>query len=146
MTTKILKAYNIPPSIVRTISKLYGNTRVKVIIPGGETEHFEVKAGILQGDMLAPYLSAIILDYVMHRTYGGKEEKLGFKLPKQRSRQHQAVIVTDLDYADDLLLLTEKADQAQEMLNRLGQESEKVELYCNAKKMELLIFNHEMCQ
>ena len=49
-----------------------------VITPDGETDYFEVKAGVLQGDTLAPYLFAITLDYVMRKTYNGREEDLGF--------------------------------------------------------------------
>ena len=46
---------------------MYENTRAKVISPDGETEMFEIKAGVLQGDTLAPYLFAIVLDYVMRK-------------------------------------------------------------------------------
>ncbi|XP_029648391.1 uncharacterized protein LOC115222343 [Octopus sinensis] len=80
----------------------------------------------------------------MCRRYENKEEELGFKLHRQRSRWHQAVTVTDLNYADDLALLTERTDQAQEVLSRLEQESGKVGLYCNANKTELQVFSHEM--
>ena len=86
MMIKILEAYNISPRILRVISKHYENTRANVIIPNGETEYFEVKTGELQGDTLAPYLFAIVLDYVMCKTYMGREEELGFRLHRQRSR------------------------------------------------------------
>ncbi|XP_014779467.1 uncharacterized protein LOC106875731 [Octopus bimaculoides] len=135
---KILKAYDIPPRILRAISKLYEDTGAKVITLDGETENFEIK-----DNALAPYLFAVVRDYAMCRTCVGKEE-LRFKLLMQRSRQHQAVTVTDLDYADDLALLTERTDQAQEVLSRLEQESGKVGLYCNANETELQVFNHEM--
>ena len=32
------------------------NTKVKVRSPDGDTEYFEIVAGLLQGDTLAPYL------------------------------------------------------------------------------------------
>ena len=35
---------------------LYKNTKVKVCSPDGDTEYFDIVAGILQGDTLAPYL------------------------------------------------------------------------------------------
>ena len=94
---KIFEVYGIPRTILRAITKLYENTRAKVITPDCETKHFEVTAGVLQGDTLAPYLFAIVLDYVMRKTYKGREEELGFRLHRQRSRQHQAVIVTAID-------------------------------------------------
>ena len=143
MLMKILKAYDVPPRMLRAISKLYENTRAKVITPDGETEYFEVKAGVLQGDTLAPYLFAIVLDYVMCKTYNGREEELGFQLHRQGSRRHPAITVTDLDFADDLALLTVQIEQAQEIMSRLEQEAERVGLHCNAKKTELQVFNHE---
>ena len=88
MMMKILQAYDTPPNMLRAIGKLYENTRAKVITPDGETDYSEVKAGVLQGDKLAPYLFAIILDYVMRNTYNGREKDLGFKLHRQRSRRH----------------------------------------------------------
>ena len=69
----------------------------------------------------------------MRKTYNGREEDLGFKLHRQKSRRHQAVTVTDLDFADDLALEIYKA---QEVLSRLEQGAEKVGLFCNAKKTE----------
>ena len=41
------------------------NTKVKVRSPDGDTEYFDIVAGVLQGDTLAPYLFIICLDYVL---------------------------------------------------------------------------------
>jgi hypothetical protein len=60
---KILKAYGVPPNLLRAIKEIYTNTRAKVITPDGETEEFDILAGVLQGDTLAPFLFVIILDY-----------------------------------------------------------------------------------
>ena len=38
---KILKAYNVPPRLLRTISKLYKNTRTKVITPSEKLSIFK---------------------------------------------------------------------------------------------------------
>ena len=56
---KILLAYGIPKKIVDLISLLYTNTSAQVITPDGKTEFFEILAGVLQGDTLAPYLFVI---------------------------------------------------------------------------------------
>ena len=82
MMMTILKAYDVPPRLLAAISKLYENTRARVITPDGETEFFQIIAGVLQGDTLDPYLFAIVLDYVMRKTYQGREEELGFHLQK----------------------------------------------------------------
>ena len=41
---------------------LYRNTKVKVRSPDGDTEYFDIVAGVLLGDTLAPYLFIICLD------------------------------------------------------------------------------------
>ena len=62
---QILLAYCIPKETVAAITILYRNTKVKVRSPDGDTEYFDIVAGILQGDTLAPYLFIICLDYVL---------------------------------------------------------------------------------
>ena len=66
---------------------------------------------------------------------------LGFTLQRQRSRRVPAILVTDLDFADDLALISEEKEQAQDVLHRLEKEAENVGLYCNAKKTEVQAFN-----
>ena len=45
------------------ISILYKDTEAQVITPDGDTEFFEILAGVLQGDTLAPFLFIIVLHY-----------------------------------------------------------------------------------
>ena len=65
---------------------MYKDIQAGVITPDGETEIFDIIAGVLQGDTLAPYLFAIVLDYVLRKTIDGREEELGFHL-KRKSRR-----------------------------------------------------------
>ena len=110
---KILRAYfHIPEDLVTAVSKLYENTQARVLSPDGETDLFNIVAGVIQGDTLAPYLFAIVLDYAMRRAIEGKETELGFELERRRSRRHPAVAICDLDFADDIALLSEEIDQA----------------------------------
>ena len=53
---QILLAYGIPKETIAAITILYRNTKVKVRSPDGDTEYFDIVAGVLQGDTLAPYL------------------------------------------------------------------------------------------
>ena len=61
----ILRAYGLPKETVAAIMILYKNTKVKVRSPDGDTEYFDTVAGVLPGDMLAPYPFIICLDYVL---------------------------------------------------------------------------------
>ena len=44
---------------------LYSNMKVKVRSPDGDTHFFDIVAGVLQGDKLAPYLFIICQDYIL---------------------------------------------------------------------------------
>ena len=44
---------------------LYTNNSATVLSPDGETESFDIKAGILQGDTLAPFLFIMAVDYIL---------------------------------------------------------------------------------
>jgi len=138
---KILKAYDVPPNLLNAIIKMYEGTRAKVISPDGETDFFDILAGLLQGDTLAPYLFIMLLDYVLRNTFDGREEELGFKLHRRMSSRVKAKHITDLDFADDLAVLVEDYEQAQKALTTLEEEAGKVGLVCNAKKTEIQTFN-----
>ena len=56
---RILNAYGIPPNLLRAIERMYTNTKARVMTPDGETEQFDITAGVLQGDTLAPFLFII---------------------------------------------------------------------------------------
>ena len=70
--------------ISKFILMLYRNTKVKIRSPYGDTDYFNIVAGVLQGDPLAPYLFIIYQDYVL-RTSIDKMKDNGFKLTKERS-------------------------------------------------------------
>ena len=101
-----LKAYGIPLETVNAISLLYKNTTAKVIFPGGDTSFLPILSGVLQGGTLAPYLFIIAVDCAM-RTAMSNSDNCGFTLEKAKSRRHLALCVTDIDYADDLALLSD---------------------------------------
>ena len=139
---KILVAYDIPEELTTAIADTYSNTKAKVITPDGETDAFQIYSGVLQGDTLAPYLFVIVLDYALRQAIQGREEDLGFRLTRRLSSRKRAVVVTDLDFADDIALLSEQVEQAQELLKRVKEPAKQIGLEMNAKKTKCLSFNH----
>ena len=97
-----------------------------------------ISTGVLQGDTLAPYLFAIVVDYVMRKAINGKEEEFGFTLHPRKSRRCPSINITDLDFADDIALLSNKIHQAQQLLKKVETEAAKVGLHVNAKKTEYM--------
>ena len=84
---KILRAYGIPDVIVRLIENVYTGTLAKVLTADGCTEVFDILAGVLQGDTLAPYLFIIVVDYIMTVTIDDDDTDAGFTLTPARSEQ-----------------------------------------------------------
>ena len=119
---------------------LYRNTKVKVCSPDGDTEYFDIVAGVLQGDTLAPYLFIICLDYVL-RTSIDKIRENGFELTKKRSKTYPAKTITDADYADDLALLANTPNQAETLLHSLERAAAGIGLHVNAHKTEYMCYN-----
>ena len=64
---KILRAYGIPEAIVDLIGVMYANTKAQILTPDGMSELFDILAGVLQGDTLAPYIFIIVVDYCMRQ-------------------------------------------------------------------------------
>ena len=110
------------------------------VSPDGDTEYFDIVAGVLQGDTLAPYLFIICLDYVL-RTSIDKIKENGFELTKKRSRRYPATTITDADYADDIAILANTPDQAETLLHSLERAAASIGLYVNAHKMEYMCYN-----
>ena len=139
---QILLAYGIPKETVAAITILYRNTKVKVRSPDGDTEYFDIVAGVLQGDTLAPHLFIICLDYVL-RTSIDKIRENGFGLTKKRSRRYPAKTITDADYADDIAILANTPDQAETLLYSFERAAAGIGLYVNAHKTEYMCYNQK---
>ena len=137
---QILRAYGLPKETVAAITILYRNTKVKVHSPDGDTEYFDIVAGVLQGDMLAPYLFIICLDYML-RTSIDKIRENGSKLTKKRSRRYPAKTITDANYADDIAILANTPNQAEKLLHSLEWATAGISLHVNAHKMEYMCYN-----
>jgi hypothetical protein len=108
----ILRAYGIPPNLFQAMEKMYTNT--KAVSPDGETEMFKITAGVLQGDTLAPFLFIIVIHHALRKATSGREEELCFTITHRRSSRHPKVALTDLDFANDISLLSDEIVQAQE--------------------------------
>ena len=98
-------------SIMTVISILYKDTEAQVITPDGDTEFFEILAGVLQGDTLAPFLFIIALDYALREATS--ETHTGFTLTPRQSSRQVATYITDTDFVDDLALISDSLEEAQ---------------------------------
>ena len=130
---QILKAYGIPDIIVDAINIIYKDTVAQVLSPDGDTDFFEILAGVLQGDTLAPFLFIVALDYSLRMATTNAEET-GFLITPQRSRRHPATILTDTDYADDIALTSNTIKEAQMLLQQVEEAAKQIGLHVNDDK------------
>ena len=63
----VLRHYGIPEPLVNAIGALYNNSKSAVVVDGNISDSFEVSTGVLQGDVLAPFLFIILVDYLLKK-------------------------------------------------------------------------------
>ena len=137
---KILRHYGVPEQITNAIRLLYEGTRSAVIIDGQITDVFDVITGVLQGDVLAPYLFIVVIDWVM---INANIDDLGFITHKRQSSRFTEEKVGDLEYVDDIGLLENEVDNAQRQLDALAGVAKEVGLGINIDKTKVLTKNIE---
>ena len=91
---------------------------------------FYLLAGVLQGDTLAPYLFIIILS-----TDGKKHYPLA-------ETEYDPIVLTYLDIADNIALVSESLEQAQIMVKIVETSTAKVGLHLNSNKVEVMLSNY----
>ena len=113
--------------------------KVKVRSPDGDTDYFDIVAGVLQGDTLSPYLFIICLDYVLRTSIDLMKEN-SFELVKERCRC-PAETITDANYADNMALLANSSVQAESLLHSLERAAGGIDPHVNADQTEYMCFN-----
>ena len=130
---QILQAYGLHKEIVVVIMMLNKNMKVKVRSTDRDIEFFDIVAGVLQGDTLAPYLFIICLDYVLRTSIDLMKEN-DFTMEKSRSRRCPTQTIADADHGDDIALLANVPAQAEFLLHNLEKAAGGIGLHVNAKK------------
>ena len=142
---QILLADGLPKVTVAAIMMQYKNTKVKVRSPDYfVTDYFVIVAGVLQGDTLSPYVFVIYLDYMLRMSIDLMKEN-SFKLVKERSKRYPAQTITDVDNANDIVLLANTLAQAKSLLHSLEQAAGGIGLHVNTDKTECMCFNQRVC-
>jgi hypothetical protein len=71
----------------------------------------------------------------------GREEELGFNITKRESKRIWPVVITDLEFADDIVLISHLSNQAQEILAQSETVAASPALHMNARKNNVLSYN-----
>jgi len=143
---KILRAYGVPLKVISQINAMYVGTTSAVRSEDGTSDFFEIRTGVLQGDTLAPFLFIIMIDYVM-RTAIDKlsiyDVDVGITIvPSKRGTARTgsipAIVLSDLDFADDIVLCTGNIENNQKFLDAVEFCAADIGLFINRKKTEFI--------
>jgi len=118
--------YRFPEQIITILQNLYQDSKCAVRTNGNTSEWFSVMTGVRQGCILSPLLFAIVMDWVMRQSIGNKEWADGIRL-------------TDLDFADDVVLIDKNVEKLQELTTAVEQEASKVGLRMNSDKCQVMV-------
>jgi hypothetical protein len=139
MMFAILRHYGIPEKIVKAIRVLYDHSTSRVYVDGQTSKSFDITTGVLQGDVLAPFLFIIVIDYVT-KLSAGEFGYLTHKGTHPSGRCTRAATreadrrVNDLDFANDIALLEGDIHKSQMQLDALRHYASTVGLEINVEK------------
>ena len=119
---------------------MYTDTKAQILTPDGMTELFDILAGVLQGDTLAPYIFIIVVDYCMRQALDAHPE-LGLTLTPARSRRVKSVHFSDVEFADDIGLVADSIADMQSILTKVESAANAVGLYLNVGKTKYMTAN-----
>ena len=124
----ILRKLGIPEKLVRVLSSFYCNGLSKVKVYGELSEGFPIATGVRQGCIISPCLFNVVLDYIMKKSAEGLN---GLTFSDNQS-------VTDLDYADDIVYLSDNEADTQLFVDRLNSYASLLGLTINTKKTKTM--------
>lgn len=108
------------------IRHIYGNATANVRLHEN-TNKFKIKRGVRQGDTISPKLFTNLLEYMFKKV---NFENMGININGEN--------LNHLRFADDIVLISDGLDKAQEMLTRLTCASRGVGLKINTSKTEFM--------
>ena len=129
---KEVKNYGVPKQIVGLIKETYRGYICRVVHEGCVSEPFPVRTGVRQGCILSPLMFLIMIDAVMCNVNRDRRRGIRWGLVDR---------LEDLDFADDVCLLSEAYREMQAKLGDLTQEARRAGLAINVKKTKVLRIN-----
>ena len=129
---KLMAHYGIPNKFIRIVQNMYQGMMCKVVHEGQLSDPFAVTTGVRQGCLLSPFLFLLAVDWVMKKTTSQGKNGIQWTLTEQ---------LDDLDFADDIALLSHSHKQIQEKSNLLHSNAKSTGLRINIKKTQVMRIN-----
>ena len=126
---KLLRHYGVPQKIVDIIKESYEGFTCRVVHDGQLTNSFNVNTGVRQGCLLSPFLFLLAIDYIMRTTTLGRTNGIQWTFNSQ---------LDDLDFADDIALLSHSRQQMQDKTAAMTMVSENIGLRIHPGKTKTI--------
>ena len=110
----------------------YTNCPSTVADGNRRTEWFEVKLGAKQRCNMSGFLFLLVIDWVMRRTVAHTGTGIRWKM---------TIMLEDLDFADDLALISSTFTQTQKKINHLNRNGKGTDLKISTTKTKLMRMN-----
>lgn len=121
-----MKRKGIPEKLINLVKAQYTSFICRVLHKGNLSDPILCRSGVRQGCILSPLLFLLVLDEIL-TTLDGNKTGIQWSL---RSNDH----LEDLDFADDIALLSTKRSAMQTKLTTLKTNAQKVGLNINISK------------
>ncbi|KAI4883820.1 hypothetical protein NFI96_002543 [Prochilodus magdalenae] len=127
-----MRHYGIPQKLIQMVKTLYEDFQCSVIVDNETTDWFPVITGVKQGCCMSGFLFFLVIDWVMRKTVEG--ERTGI-------RWNFISMLEDLDFADDIALLSSTMKHLQSKTTKLEDNAAKVGLKLNGQKCKIMKVN-----
>ncbi|VDP42014.1 unnamed protein product [Schistosoma mattheei] len=128
---KPLRHYGVPQKIINIIQNSYDGLNCKIVHGGQLTKSFEVKTGVRRCCLLSPFLLLLMTDWTIKAPTS--KGKYGIQWTSRMQ-------LDDLEFADDLALLSQTQQQMQKT-NSVATASTAVGLNIQKGKSRILRYN-----
>ena len=118
---------NRPPDLLP--ENLYAGQEATVRNGHGTADWFQIGKGVCQGCILSPCLFKSYSEYIM-RNVGLEEAQAGIKIAGRN--------INNLRHADDTTLMAESEEELNNLLMKVEEQSEKVDLKLNIQKTKIM--------
>ena len=126
---RALRFFGFPQKIINLLQALYSKSNSAVRVNGDLTEWFQTTVGVMQGCVISPQLFNILLEVVM--LYATHNVNIGAKI--------QGQLISNLRFADDIVILAESANDLQNLVDKVYENSSNLGLKINIAKTEVQV-------
>ena len=111
---------------------MYDDFECSVLDEGEQTRWFKITTGVKQGCVMSGFLFLLTVDWTMRRTTERHRNGIRWDFTST---------LEDLDFADDIVLVSSKYDHIQNKTNRLVDNAGRVGLKLTAQKCKVMRMN-----